>query len=71
MTNAAQIVNANASKVAVKQPRNKRGNVLINIIHRFKAKRQARKIINALNEGEQIHKGSKKGKTFDEFHADL
>lgn len=32
-----------------------------------KARQQAKKIINALNEAEQIHQGKRKGKSFDEF----
>jgi hypothetical protein len=36
-----------------------------------KAKREAKKIINALKEAEQVHKGKRKGKTLDEFLGEL
>lgn len=36
-----------------------------------KARQQVKKIINALNEPEQIHKGRRKVKTFDEFLEEL
>lgn len=35
------------------------------------AKRQAKKIVESLHEAEQIHKGKRKGKTFDEFLEEL
>ena len=35
------------------------------------AKQQAKKIVAALHEAQQMHKGKRKGKTFDEFFQEL
>ena len=43
----------------------------MNIILKFQAKIQARKIIKGLNEAKKIHAGYKKGKSFDEFIKEI
>jgi hypothetical protein len=40
-------------------------------IARYKAKRQARKIMRSLEEAHQIHAGKKQAKTFDDFLDEL
>lgn len=40
-------------------------------IARFKAKRQARRIMRSLEEANKIHEGQKQSKTFDEFLDEL
>jgi hypothetical protein len=41
------------------------------IVARFKAKRQARKIMRSLDEANQIHSGKKTAKSFDDFLNEL
>lgn len=37
----------------------------------LKAKRQAKRIMKAINEAEEIDKGNRKGKSFDDFLEEL
>ena len=41
------------------------------LINNFLAKRQAKKVMKAIHEAEQIHAGRKKGTTFNEFIHEL
>jgi hypothetical protein len=68
MAQETQHRKAKVSRNAVAQPRKKRGAKGTDAI---KARRQVKEIINALKEAEQIHKGKRKGKGFDEFLEEL
>ena len=59
-------IEAKAGKIAVKQSRKTR-----NAAADAKTRRQAKKVMESLREAEQIHKGKKKGKSFDEFLEEL
>ena len=67
----AHVVQKRKSKSAktVQSPNKGKGTVL-NASAR-KAKHQAKKIVEALHEAEQIHKDKRKGKTFDAFLKEL
>ena len=66
----AQVAHKRKSKAkTVQSPKKGKGTVL-NASAR-KAKQQAKKIVGALHEAEQIHKGKRKGKTFDAFLEEL
>ena len=71
MAHVAYHVESIASKKAVKEPKKKKGNFFTNFVGTLKAKRRAKKIMKALNEAEQIHRGNKKGKSFDDFLAEI
>lgn len=56
---------------SVKGTSPKRTNIFKRFLIEFKARRQARKILRAVGEAEQIHKGEKQGKSFDQFLEEL
>lgn len=71
MAHAIHPVESIASNKAVKGPQKKKGNLITSIVGSYKAKRRAKKIIKAIDEAEQIHKGNKKGKSFDDFLTEI
>ena len=48
-----------------------KNNFVQRIILQYKARRQARKILKAIGEADQIHRGNKKGKPYDQFLQEL
>jgi hypothetical protein len=68
MPHATQHTKVKASKNAVPPPRKKTSAAGADAV---RARRQAKEIIGALKEAEQIHKGKRKGKGFDEFLKEL
>ena len=68
MAHTTHRIKTKSSKSAVTPPRKKTGAAGADAI---KARRQAKEIIGALKEAEQIHKGKRKGKGFDEFLKEL
>ena len=67
----AQVVHKRKSKAAKTVQSLKKGKATVLNASARKAKQQAKKIVGALHEAEQIHQGKRKGKTFDAFLEEL
>lgn len=61
---------ASATKTTAREPQIQR-NLWSKIGMFFRSKRQAVKIMKALNEAEQIHSGRKQGTTYDQFLKEI
>ena len=68
-TTSAHIKNVTTESISTTPQRT--NNFVQRLILRYKAKRQANKILKAIGEAEQIHGGGKQGKSYDQFLQEL
>ena len=58
-------------KILNKKTTLEKGSFWVKVSQYFKTQKQAGKIMNALNEAEEIHAGRKKGASFDQFLKEI
>ena len=71
MANVLNIESVATKTTAASEPEAQRLGLWSRIVMHFRSKRQAVKIMKALNESEQIHSGKKRGKSFNEFLKEI
>lgn len=68
MLNLGSVTKKNA---VIQRTEIRRPNLWNRVTMYFRSKRQAKKIMTALNEAEQIHSGRKQGKSYDQFLKEI
>jgi hypothetical protein len=67
----ATIAHIESGSSSATSPKRAKNNLVQRLMLRYKANRQAGKILKAVGEADQIHKGRKEGKSYDQFLGEL